>query len=156
MKIKECMTRTVIPVRSGTPIKVAAKLYIEKKIGTLPVLDNKDKLIGIVSITDLFKVFLPDFVPLVDIDFIKDYGALEIHTKDIREIEHLVVDDIMTKDVISVDEDCALTRAISLMKKHGFKHLPVVREGKLIGIVSNSDICRRFIEVWEGKNRGEE
>lgn len=153
MKIEKCMTKKVISLRSGTPIKEAARLFIKKKIGTVPILDNKDKLIGIVSINDVLKVFLPDFVPLVDIDFIEDYGVLEIDTKDIKGIENLVVNDIMTEDVISVDEGCSLTRAISLMKKHDFRHLPVVKEEKLVGIVSNTDICRRFLEIWEGKNK---
>ena len=102
---------------------------------------------------DVIKVFLPDFLPLVGIDFIKNYGAVEIHTKDIKGIENLVVDDIMTKDVISVDVDCSLTRAMSLMKKHNIRHLPVVKEGKLAGIVSSTDICRRFLEIWEDKNK---
>lgn len=156
MKVEKCMTKNVLSLRSGTPIKEAAKLFIEKKIGTLPILDNEDKLIGIVSINDIINKFLPDFVPLMGIDFIKNYGALEVHSKDIKDIERLVVDDIMTKKVIVVDEDCSLVRAISLMKKHGFRHLPVIKEGKLAGLVSNTDLCRRFLEVWQGKDLGED
>ncbi len=45
--------------------------------------------------------------------------------------------------------------AIAMIKKHNVKALPVVRNGKLIGIVSNVDICRRFLEVWEDKNKEE-
>jgi CBS domain-containing protein len=155
LKIEKCMTKAVLFLRSGIPIKEAAKIFCEKKFGALPILDNEDKLIGIVSITDIFKVCLPDFVSLVDIDFIKSYGALELSIEDIKRLENLVVDDIMTKDVIVVDEDCVLVRAMSLMKKHGFRHLPVLREGELVGIVSNIDICRCFLEIWEGKDFGE-
>ncbi|MBI2560626.1 MAG: CBS domain-containing protein [Planctomycetes bacterium] len=144
MKIEKCMTWNPFFLKSGTPIREAAKVFIARKFGALPILDKRDKLIGIVTIMDLLKVFLPDFVPLVDIDFIKDYGALEIQEKDVEKIESLVVDDIMTKKVVSVDSDCPLTRAISLMKKHDFRHLPVVKGGKLIGMVSSTDICRRF------------
>lgn len=147
------MTWNALFLRSGTPVSEAAKLFIARKFSALPILDNQDKLIGIVTIMDVIKVFLPDFLPLVGIDFIKNYGAVEIHTKDIKGIEHLVVDDIMTKDVISVDVDCSLTRAMSLMKKHNIRHLPVVKEGKLAGIVSSTDICRRFLEIWEDKNK---
>ncbi len=153
MKIEKCMTWNAFFLRSGTPVSEAAKLFIARKFSALPILGNQDKLIGIVTIMDVIKVFLPDFLPMVGIDFIKNYGAVEIHTKDIKEIEHLVVDDIMTKDVISVDVDCSLTRAMSLMKKHNIRHLPVVKEGKLTGIVSSTDICRRFLEIWEDKNK---
>jgi len=62
----------------------------------------------------------------------------------------------MTRKVYTVDEECSLVRALSMINKHNVKALPVVRNGKLIGIVSNVDICRRFLEVWETKNQEED
>ncbi|KKK53172.1 hypothetical protein LCGC14_3097440, partial [marine sediment metagenome] len=113
-------------------------------------------LIGIVSISDIVKIFLPDFVPLVDIDFIKDYGTLDFSTEDVKKIATMTVSGIMTRKVYTVDEECSLVRALSMINKHNVKALPVVRNGKLIGIVSNVDICRRFLEVWETKNQEED
>lgn len=153
LKLEKCMTREVLFLRSGVPIKEALERLIRKQGGTLPILNNEDKLIGIVSITDVLKIFLPDFVPLMDIDFIKDYGALEIQTKDLKKIESLVIDDIMIKDVISVEEGCSLTRVLSLMKKYRLRLLPVVKEGKLVGKVSTINICRRFLELWENLDK---
>jgi CBS domain-containing protein len=149
------MTRNVVITKEATSIREAALLLVKNRVSCMPVVDDQHSLIGIVSISDIVKIFLPDFVPLVDIDFIKDYGTLDFSTEDVKKIATMTVSGIMTRKVYTVDEECSLVRALSMIKKHNVRALPVVRNGKLIGIVSNVDICRRFLEVWEDKNKGE-
>ncbi|MFQ5713623.1 MAG: CBS domain-containing protein [Candidatus Scalinduaceae bacterium] len=156
MKIKKCMaTKNIITAKETMGIKEAASLLTKHRISSVPVVDDQGSLIGIVSISDIVKTFLPDFVPLVDIDFVKDYGSLDFSAEDVKKIAAMTVSGIMTRKVYTVDEECSLVRALSMIKKHNVKALPVVRNGKLIGIVSSVDICRRFLEVWEDKNKGE-
>ncbi len=156
MKIKQCMaTKKIITAKETMGIKEAASLLIKNRISSMPVIDDQVSLIGIVSISDIMKNFLPDFVPLVDIDFVKDYGTLDFSAEDVKKIATVNVSEIMTRNVYTVDEECSLVRALSMITKHNIKALPVVRNSKLIGIVSNVDICRRFLEVWEDKNKGE-
>jgi CBS domain-containing protein len=151
------MTAQPAVLRPEDGVKTAASLFISKKVGAAPVVDNKDRVVGIISIIDILNTFSPDFLPLLsNVSFIKDYGALDIKVKDVKELEKTKVGDIMTKNVVTIEEDSDVMMAIALMRKNGFRHLPVVKGGKLIGIVSQTDVCRRFLEVWEGQLKGED
>jgi predicted transcriptional regulator len=157
VKVKNCLTKDVVVLSPEDGIQKAASAFISNKIWAAPVLDTKRRVIGILSITDILNTFSPDFLPMLgNVDFIKDYGALDISVKDVKDLAKLKVADIMTKNVVTIDQEGDLVAAISLMKKHGFHTLPVIENGRLVGMVSNIDICRRFLEVWEGKPRGEE
>ena len=69
------MKRNVIFIRPDITVGEAVTLMIEKRVGTLPIVDDDDNLIGLTTISDIVKIFLPDFVALLDdIDFIKDYN----------------------------------------------------------------------------------
>jgi len=151
MKISKCMTKDVITVKEATGIKEAAALLVNNRITSMPVVDDQGSIIGIVALSNILDVFLPDFVSLVDIDFVKDYGTLELSPEDVNKIASMYVGKVMTKDVCTVEEECSLVRALSMFEKHNIRALPVVKDKKLVGIVSTVDICRRFLEVWEGK-----
>lgn len=156
VKVKHCMTTEVLVLRPEDEVKAAVSLFINEKIGAAPVVDKEGRVVGIISVIDILNTLSPDFLPLLsDVSFIKNYGALDIHVKDVNELGKATVGDVMTKDVITIDEDSDIMRAISLMRKNGFRHLPVLRDDKLIGMVSQTDVCRRFLEVWEGKLKGE-
>lgn len=155
MKISKCMTKDVVTIKETTGIKEAASILIDKRITSIPVVDDQGAAIGIISLSDIIDVFLPDVAPLMDIDFVKDYGSLELSTDDVKKISSMTAGEIMTKDIYTVDEECSLVRALTMFEKHNIRALPVVKDKKLVGIVSNVDICRRFLEVWMGKNQGE-
>ena len=147
------MAKAVITAKETTNIEEAVLLLINNQISSMPIVDNEGFIIGIISISDIINVFLPDFVSLVDIDFVKDYGTLEISPEDVKKIASTTVSKIMTKEVYTVDWECSLVRALSLLKKHNIRALPVLKDNKLVGIVSKVDICKRFLEVWTGKNQ---
>lgn len=156
VKVKNCMTKKPSVLRPEDGVKTAASLFISKKIGAAPVVDNKGAVVGVISMIDILNTFSPDFLPLLSsVSFIKDYGALDIKIKDVKELEKTKIGDIMTKNVVTVNEDSDVIVAIALMRKNGFRHLPVVKGDKLIGIISQTDVCRRFLEVWEGQLKGE-
>jgi CBS domain-containing protein len=144
------MKRDVVVIHSSSTIREAAALLVERKVGTLPVVDEVGTLIGILSITDVAHIFLPDVISLIDdIDFVKDFGAINRPApRDLKQAETLVVDDIMEQPV-SVDEECTLLRALSMMEKHDLQDLPVVtKRGQLVGIASRVDIGRALLTNW--------
>lgn len=156
MKVSRCYEKDIVVLGPEDGIKEVASEFMRNKIWAAPVVDDGNHVVGIISITDILNTFSPDFLPILgNVDFIKDYGALDITVKDVEELAKLKVSEIMSKDVITIDEQGDLVVAIALMKKHGFRTVPVVKDGKLMGMITTIDICRRFLEVWEGETKGE-
>jgi CBS domain-containing protein len=112
MIAKEIMTKAVIAVTPLTPVKSLAKLLSKNHISGAPVLDERGRLIGIVSERDL----------------LSKRGSQ--------------VKSIMTENVVRVTEDTPVEEIASLMTTQNVKRLPVMRGQQLAGIVSRADIIR--------------
>jgi CBS domain-containing protein len=147
--IKDWMKTDVYTIHQDASVKEAATMMLEKRIGTLPVLDEEGMLVGITTICNILECFLPDFVAmLTSVDFIKDYGALKNPSTDtLVEVGKLPVSDIMDEPV-SIEVDSGLMRALSVIHKHNLQDLPVTKEGKLVGLASRVDIGRGFLTSW--------
>jgi CBS domain-containing protein len=143
------MKQKVITGQPEMTVREAALLMAENNVGTLPVVDEASQLIGVTTMQAIIHIFLPDFVGLLsNIDFVKDYGDLGTPSQeDIRQADSLLVADIM-EEPVSVEIDCTLIRALSFMDKYGIPDLPVVQQGKLVGIASRVDIGRAFLSAW--------
>ncbi|MEE9584497.1 MAG: CBS domain-containing protein [Candidatus Brocadiales bacterium] len=156
MKVKKCSIKDAVFLSPEDGLYKATSTFMSHRIWAAPVVDEEMHVVGILSIMDILGTFSPDFLPMLNnVDFIKDYGALDLSIKDVKELTKLKVSDIMSKNVVTIDEEGDIMVGISLMKKHTIHTLPVLRDGKLVGIVTSVDICRRFLEVWEGKTKGE-
>ena len=148
--IGDCMKREVASVYPGTTVLGAARLVVDRHIGTLPVVDGQGMLIGVVRVQDILDIFMPDFVRLLeDIDFIHDFGVLEtLLPKDLPDAARLTMRDLM-QEPVSVEQTCGLLRAFAIMSKHDIRDLPVVnRTGALVGIASLVDIAVKFLATW--------
>ena len=148
MKIKDCMKRNVYAVDEHTSIREAAKLFVDKHIGSLPVIDGQGRLVGLLQLRDLLELVLPDFVNLIaDFDFVTDFGVIE---------RRIPSNDVLARPVssimhapISVEAESGLIRAYSLLHKHQLHDLPVVDESKaLVGIASRVDLGTAFVANW--------
>jgi CBS domain-containing protein len=74
--IVDWMKNKVISIHQDATVKQATSLMLEKRIGTLPIVDDNNVLVGMTTMQDVVQIFLPDFVSLLaNIDFIKDFGA---------------------------------------------------------------------------------
>ena len=144
-----CMKRRVVFGHPETTVKEAALLMAESNVGTLPVIDERSVLVGVTTMRDVIQIFLPGFVALLStIGFVKDYGDLGTPSREsLQRAESLRVKDIMDEPV-SVEDDCTLIRALSVMDKHRIRDLPIVKDGKLVGIASRVDIGRAFLSTW--------
>lgn len=149
-RISSCMKRNVVTTRPETTIREVAALLIEKRVDTLPVVDEKGRLVGLITIMDVVQIFFPDFVSLLpNIDFVKDFGTRKNpSTGSLEMAEILLVRDIMEKPV-AVEEDSGLLMALSVMYKHNLSDIPVLKAGKLVGIASRMDIGQVFLMDWQ-------
>ena len=120
MKVKECMCDNVIWAAPETTIQEVAKQMSEAHIGCLPVCDENEKVVGIVT----------------DRDVILRCIACE---KDYRQTP---VSEIMTTNVQTVDSEDSVNQAIKFMCDCKIKRIPVVEEGKLKGIVTLGDLAK--------------
>jgi len=148
MIVKSCMKRNVVSIHVTATISEAAKIFVKKHIGLLPVVDEDEKLVGAIGIRDMLTLELPDFLSFVaDVDFVHDFGAVE-DTHPSAKTLHQTVETLM-KPAITVDEDSGVLRAYALMLQHNLHDIPVVsKEGKLIGITSRVDIGVAILSSW--------
>ncbi|HUG33707.1 MAG TPA: CBS domain-containing protein [Anaerolineales bacterium] len=148
MKIDQCMKRNVVSIRVTASIREAAAIFVKRHIGLLPIVDNNDKLIGVVGLRDLLSLELPDFVSFIaDVDFVHDFGAVEA-TRPPAEVLDKSIESLM-KPAITVPEDCGLLRAYALLLQHNLHDMLVVsKDGKLAGIASRVDIGIAIFSAW--------
>jgi acetoin utilization protein AcuB len=119
----------------------ALRIMRHKQVRRLPVLDDQGQIIGIVSEKDLLYAAPSPATSL---------SIYELH----YQLSHLAVTELMTKEVISVSSDALLEVAARLMADHKIGGLPVVDDGKLVGIITQSDIFKVFLELLGTRERG--
>jgi len=147
--IKDCMKRNAYSIPSTATIRQAAALVVERHIGLVPVVDPQGKLIGVVRLSDLLSLELPDFFNLLpDLDFVHDFGAVETTRPAPEDVDRPVT--TIMQEATPVVETCGLLRAYALMLKHNLHDLPVVSEENiLVGIASRVDIGVAILATWE-------
>jgi CBS domain-containing protein len=148
MRVGECMKRSVISIPVEATARQAAALFAEHHIGTLPVVNGENRLVGIVGLHDVLALVMPDFVNLLEhLNFIHDFGALEKRLPRPEELD-IPVSKIMEAP-ISVEETAGLMRAAALLQHSEIDDLPVVdKDGRLVGIASQVDIGVALIDQW--------
>ena len=129
MQIRELMTAPAVTVTPRTPVGTALRLLDDLKITAMPVVDEHDRLVGIVSEADLVQdqILVDDRVPVAAVRASTPTPAQRIA-------------DVMTHLVVAVDADDQLESAIDLMRSTMMKSLPVLEHGKVVGMVSRSDV----------------
>jgi CBS domain-containing protein len=149
MIIRDCMKTNVFSIREDELVTKAAKLFLENHIGTLPVVNKENKLVGILTLQCMLKITMPDFVNVVEnFDFIPNFGAVRTKQPERSELFR-PVHDIMKKPVF-VEEDWSLIHAAAILDKEESADIPVVSEdGILVGLASHVDIGTGLIQQWD-------
>jgi len=146
MKARDVMTARVISIETDAPIMRAVRLMLQNRISGLPVLGPKGELVGMVT----------------EGDFIRR-GEIGTQHRRNRWLEFLIgpgrladeyvhargrkVEEVMSRDPITVTEDTALDEVVRLMERHRIKRLPVVRAGQLVGIVTRANIMHALVSL---------
>ena len=135
------MTSPVITARTDTAVLDVVKLMLDNAVSALPVVDDKDVLLGLVSEGDLIRrselgardysswwlAAIGGKVRLAE-EFVKTHG--------------MQADDIMTRNLVTVNEDTLVWKIAETLEKHKIKRVPVVRDGKVVGIVSRANLLQ--------------
>ncbi len=141
MLVKERMTHNPIFIRPDTPVTDAQAMMKKEKIHHLPVLDKDNRLVGLVTEKDLLYASPSVATPL------SVYEMTSLLAK-------LKVDKVMSRDVVTGDEDMPLEEAARIMADRQIGGLPVMRGKALVGMITESDLFRIFIELFGARQRG--
>ena len=141
MFVRERMTKHPVTVTPETSLHDALRIMREEKVRRLPVLNRQGKLVGIVLERDLL------------------YASPSPATSlSVYELNYLVakitIGELMTRDVITVDDDCPLEVAARIMADNNISGLPVMRDGALVGMITESDLFRVFLELLGARTWG--
>jgi CBS domain-containing protein len=146
MHAHHVMTRKVISVAPETTVVEAANLMLRNHVSGLPVVDEVGAVVGIVSEGDFLRrseIGTPRKRGRLLTFFLGYAGSAEDYVR-----EHgRKVSEVMTPSPITVSEDTPLPELVSLMEKNNIKRLPVVRDGKLVGIVSRSNLLQAIASL---------
>ena len=147
LKVKDIMTTDVITVSPETEILQAAKLLLEGRINGIPVVDETKKLVGILCQSDLIaqqkRIPIPSFFTFMDGLF--STSSAKQMEKQVQKIAAITVGQAMTPNPVFVEPEMGIEVVAGLMVDNGFHTIPVLQEGKLVGIVGKEDILRTLI-----------
>jgi len=117
----------VVTVRIGTPVIEAAKLLAEKRIGAVPVLDGDSMVVGIMSERDVIYHLASDGAAILD----------------------WPVERVMTSPAVTIGKELSVLGALAMITRRRIRHLPVVEDNRLIGLVSIGDLVKRRMDGIE-------
>ena len=150
MKATDVMATKVITVRPDTPVATIAEVLLANRISAVPVVNDKDVLVGIVSEGDLIHrveagterhrswwLELLTGKEILAHEFVMSYGRKAA--------------DVMTRPVISVQPDTPLGDIAALLEKHRIKRVPVASNGKIVGIVSRANLIQALVKLNRAK-----
>lgn len=132
--VSDLMTTDVIKVKPETPLTEVVRLMLDNEIGSVVVVNEKDVLLGIITERDLI---------------VKVIGGG-------KSPQELKAKDIMTSPVIYTEPDVPIEEAVNLMKTKKIGHLPVVRNGRVVGIIATGDvisIAPEYLELLKIKRK---
>ena len=160
-KVKDFMNKRVVYFLPTDSIFDAAKVFCNRRISGAPVVANRRtrRVVGIVSESDLVKFMGRSLyksakvstatctsMSLILFGFMKLGNAHINMKKDVERMMKIRVKDVMSGDVVSVRPEESIFDAAEKMDEHDVNRLPVVRKGRLVGIIARSDLVKALVE----------
>lgn len=144
LKARDLMSTEVITISPKATVIEAAKKMLDHRVSGLPVVDDRDRLIGVISEGDLLRRIEIGTDPGMSgspfsLELAREF--LKAHSQD--------VEDVMTAKVASVLENTGLQEIANLMQLMRLKRLPVTNHGKVVGVVSRADVIRVLVHEAE-------
>jgi len=141
MLVKERMSRHPITIRPDMSLHDALRVMHDEKVRRLPVVNKEDKLVGIVLEKDLL--------------YASPSPATSLSVYELNYlVSRITVESLMTRDVVTVTEDTSLEEAARIMADNSIGGLPVMRDGKLVGMITESDLFKVFLELLGAREWG--
>lgn len=132
MKVRDIMAKEVATLRVDDELSLAEDIMHLGRIRHLPVMEG-DKLRGIISERDLYKASLAsaiDYDPQIKRNYMKT----------------LVIREVMKTDLITIGPEAEIREAGRLMLEHKIGCLPVIQDGRMVGLVTETDVLRYYVE----------
>jgi CBS domain-containing protein len=148
MKARDVMVFPVVTVKSVASVKEVAKLLLERRISAVPVVDDQDKVVGIVSEGDLLRR------AETGTERQRSWWLLGLTGEEALAAEYVKaharkVADVMTTPVITATPDAPLHEVATLIEKNSIKRVPIVKDGELVGIVSRANLVQAVASARE-------
>jgi len=142
------MTKEVLTVNPETSIADLSKTLENRQIGGVPVVDKDGRLVGVITQSDLLErardLEMPPAINILDFHF-----YLQIPSHLLRKLEKMLgtsVGDCMTPDPVTVAPDTPVSQIAALMAKQKVHTIPVVKAGKIVGIIGKMDLVRAMVQ----------
>jgi CBS domain-containing protein len=144
ISVGSIMTRNVITARPDDSVATVAALLSTHEISAVPVCDQDGKLLGIVSEGDLMQPFGQENALRRSwwLGMLAEGTELAPEFLDYVRLDHRRVDALMNAEVITASEQASAAEVADLLIKHRIKRVPVMRDGRMVGIVSRADLIR--------------
>ncbi len=141
MFVKDRMTRHPLTISVDESLSGAHRYMQEQKVRHLPVVNRASEMVGLVAEDDLLKA---------EPSAVTSLSVWEINTL----LTKVTVKNVMVREVITTTEDTPIEEAAQLMLEHKIGCLPVMRDGRLVGIITESDLFRTFMELFAARQKG--
>ena len=141
---KDIMTSEVITVSPEMPVEQLAKLFWEKRISGAPVMDGDGKLVGVVTESDLIdqakRLHIPTAIAVLEAVIYLERGRKV--EEELNKMAGSTVNDICTHEPATVAPDTPLDEIATIMAEKHLHTIPVMENGRLVGVVGKADIIR--------------
>ena len=141
MFVEDRMSRPVITITTDVPMQDALNLMREENIRRLPIVHSRGQLVGIVTESDLLHA-----------------SPSQATTLSVWELNYLLskitIEEIMTSEVVTVTPDTPLEDAARVMADNRIGGVPVVRNGEVVGIITETDLFKVFLEMLGARDKG--
>ncbi len=144
LRAKDIMTTAVLSVSADTEVDELARLFAERNVNAMPVLDSEGRLEGIVTETDLVEQNKPLHIPTVIsiFDWVFYLESEKDFKDEVKRITARKVGELCSRDVATCSPETPVSEIASLMVDKGVHLLPVVEGGKVVGVVARLDVIR--------------
>ena len=144
MLVKQIMQTNLQTVRPDDPVSKVAKLIVLHRIAGIPVVDEKDRIVGIISEQDILKAMFPSYSEFIQDPMLHtDFKSMEDRYLDVSKMR---VRELMKSQVFTVTPETAVLKAASMMILKRIRRIPVIDGDRLVGIVSQGDVHKSFFQ----------
>jgi CBS domain-containing protein len=148
MQVSDIMTVDVVSVAPDTPVDDIAKLMLEKRISGVPVVDAEQRVIGIVSEGDLMRRGETDTVRQRSW-WLRLFSSNAELANEYAKAHGSRAEHVMSRSLVTVPETASLREVADLLQRHAMKRMPVLRDGKLVGIVSRANLLQALASAGD-------
>lgn len=148
-KAADIMTSPVIYVMPETPVREIARVLLNHRISAVPVIGDSGRLMGIVSEGDLVRRTASEdgIRRCWWLDMFEKGGALGGDLRNYLDHHGLRAKDVMSSDVVTIEEDTPISAVAELLQLKGIKRVPVLHQGRMVGIVSRANLLAALAKM---------